>query len=137
MHGYSFNLTNRNVSTPDRLVAAEHRYRHRTIEALDEDAKHVAALRHLPSKYRMVITVWMWAALLAHTISSWNQELAGLDVGRGRRHSVARLLRREVINIPARIVRTNRASTLRPPPQLGLGRTVLTALQALPAARAG
>jgi len=81
--------------------------------------------------------VWMWAALLACAISSWIQELAGLDNGRGRRRRSVARLRRELINIPARIVRTNRASTLRPPPQPGLLRTALTALQALPAARTG
>ena len=138
VHGYSFILTNRNVSTPGRLVAVEHWYRHRTdIEALNKDAKHGAALRHLPSKYRMVNTAWMWAALLACAISTWIQELAGLDNGRGRRRRSVARLRRELINIPARVVRTNRASTLRPPPFAGQLVTVLKALQGIPTARAG
>lgn len=138
VYGYSFILTNRDVSTPGRLVAVEHWYRHRTdIEALNKDAKHGAALRHLPSKYRSVNAVWMWAALLACAISSWIQELAGLDNGRGRKRRTVARLRRELISIPARIVRTNRALTLRPPPEPGLLVTVLTALQALPAVRDG
>ena len=138
VHGYSFILTNRDVSTPGRLVATEHWYRYRTdIEALNKDAKHGAALRHLPSKYRSVNAVWMWAALLACAISTWIQELAGLDNGRGRKRRTVTRMRRELINIPARVVRTNRALTLRPPPEAGLLVTVLTALQAIPAARAG
>jgi len=138
VYGYSFILTNRDVSTPGRLVAVEHWYRYRTdIEALNKDAKHGAALRHLPSKYRAVNAVWMWAALLACAISTWIQELAGLDNGRGRRRRTVARLRRELINIPARVVRTNRALTLRPPPQPGLLLKVLKALQAIPAARTG
>ena len=85
VYGYSFILTNLDVSTPARLVAVEHWYRHRTdIEALNRDAKHGAALRHLPSGDRTVNTVWMWAALLACAISNWIQELTGIDNGRGR-----------------------------------------------------
>ena len=135
-YGYSFILTNLDVSTPTRLAQIEHWYRHRTdIEALNKDAKHGAALRHLPSKDRTVNTVWMWAALLACAISTWIQELAGLDNGRGRmRRTVARL-RRELINIPARIIRTNRAQTLRPPPRPGLLIRVLNRLQTLPTIR--
>ena len=48
LYGYSYILTNLDVSTPAKLVEVEHR--HRTdIEALNKDAKHGAALRHLPS----------------------------------------------------------------------------------------
>lgn len=138
VYGYSFILTNRDVSTAGRLVAVEHWYRYRTdIEALNKDAKHGAALRHLPSGYRAVNAVWMWAALLACAISTWIQELAGLDNGRGRRRRTVARMRRELINIPARVVRTNRALTLRPPPEAGLLVTVLKTLQAIPAARAG
>src|SRR5665811_1281012 len=74
--GYSYILTNLDVSTPTKLVEVEHWYRHRTdIEALNKDAKHDAALRHLPSGDRTVNTVWMWAALLACAISNWIQEI--------------------------------------------------------------
>ena len=39
VYGYSLILTNLDVSTPAKLVEAEHWYRHRTdIEALDKDA---------------------------------------------------------------------------------------------------
>ena len=47
VYGYSFILTNLDVSTPANLVEVEHWYRPRTdIEALNKDAKHAAALRH-------------------------------------------------------------------------------------------
>ena len=138
VYGYSFILTNRDVSTPAKLVEVEHWYRHRTdIEALNRDAKHGAALRHLPSGSRTVNTVWMWAALLACAISNWIQEITGIDDGHGRaRRTVARM-RRELFNIPARITRSNRAPTLQPPPDAGLLTVVLTRLQNLPTIRAG
>jgi hypothetical protein len=50
IYGYSFILTNTDVSTPDKAGAVEYWYRHRTsIENLFRDSKHGAALRHLPS----------------------------------------------------------------------------------------
>ena len=49
IYAYSFILTNLDVSTPDKAVAAEHWYRHRTsIENIFRDSKLGAALRHLP-----------------------------------------------------------------------------------------
>ena len=117
VYGYSFILTNLDVSTPAKLVEVEHWYRHRTdIEALNKDAKHGAALRHLPSGDRTVNTVWMWAALLACAISNWIQEITGIDDGRGRARRTLARMRRELFNIPARVTRTTRALTLRPPP---------------------
>src|SRR5664280_902227 len=137
---YSFILTNLDVSTPAKLVEVEHCYRHRTdIEALNKDAKHGAALRHLPSGDRTVNTVWMWAALLACAISNWIQEITGIDDGRGRARRTLARIRREVINIPARLTRSARRFVLRPPPgtRARLLEHVLTTLQALPTIRAG
>ena len=79
----------------------------------------------------------MWAALLACAISNWIQELTGIDDGKGRERRTVARMRRELFNIPARVMRTDRAPTLRPPPRDGLLRVVLTALQLLPAIRAG
>jgi len=138
VYGYSFILTNLDVSTPTKLVQVEHWYRHRTdIEALNKDAKLGAALRHLPSGSRMVNNVWMWAALLGCAISNWIQEITGIDDGHGRDRRTLGRMRRELFNIPARVIRTNRARTLRPAPKDGLLRVVLTALQKLPTIRAG
>ena len=140
VYGYSFILTNLDVSTPAKLVEVEHWYRHRTdIEALNKDAKHGAALRHLPSGDRTVNTVWMWAALLACAMSNWIQEITGIDDGRGRARRTLARIRRELINIPARLTRSARRFILRPPPgtRARLLNHVLTTLQALQTIRAG
>jgi hypothetical protein len=131
--GYSFILTNLDVSDDEKLAGVEWWYRHRTdIEALNKDAKHGGSLRHLPSKYHKVNAVWMWGALLACAISAWLQELAGTDYGNGRgRRTIARL-RRELINVPARIIRSAGTTWLRLPPGEQLLATVLPRLQQLP-----
>jgi hypothetical protein len=55
VYGYSFIVTNLDVSTPDKAAATEHWYRHRTeLENIFRDAKLGAALRHLPSGYPQV-----------------------------------------------------------------------------------
>jgi hypothetical protein len=76
VYGYSFILTNLDVSTPDKAATVEHWYRHRTdIENIFRDSKHGAALRHLPSGYIGVNTAWMWGALLAATMAAWLHHL--------------------------------------------------------------
>jgi len=139
VYGYSFILTNKTVHTPtgavdpEALAETEHWYRHRTdIEALNRDAKHGAALRHMPSADTDVNRVWMWAALLACAISAWTQELTGIDRGNGRGRATIARLRRELINIPARVVHTARTTRLRLPPGPNLLDVVLPRLQALP-----
>jgi len=142
-YGYSFILTNRPVHTPDHpdcavdpeaLAETEYWYRHRTdIEALNKDAKHGAALRHMPSGDTTVNQVWMWAALLACAISAWIQELTGIDRGNGRGRRTITRLRHELINIPARVTHPGRTTVLRLPPGPNLLQTVLPRLQSLPA----
>lgn len=138
--GYSFILTNLDLGDApaasadhgERLAEVEWWYRHRTdIEALNKDAKHGAALRHLPSADRRVNSVWMWAALLACAISSWTQELAGIDRGNGRGRRTLARFRRELINTPARLTRRGGATWLRLPPGDQLLATVLPRLQEL------
>lgn len=52
VYGYSFVVTNLEVSAPEHAVAVEHWYRRRSaIENIFRDAKLGAALRHLPSGY--------------------------------------------------------------------------------------
>jgi hypothetical protein len=133
VYGYSFILTNLDVSTEEKIAEVEWWYRHRTdIEALNRDAKHGAALRHMPSGDQAVNTVWMWAALLAAALSAWLQELTGIDRGNGRgRRTIARL-RREVFSVPGRVVHHARNIELRLPPGPQLLSTVLTRLRALP-----
>jgi len=133
VYGYSFILTNLDVTSDEKLAEVEWWYRHRTdIEALNKDAKLGAALRHLPSADHAVNSVWMWAALLACAISSWIQEITGIDRGNGRgRRTVARV-RRELVNVPARLTRRAGATVLRLPPGVQLLATVLPRLQQLP-----
>jgi len=132
--GYSFILTNLDVSTEEKLAEVEWWYRHRTdIEALNKDGKLGAALRHLPSGSHAVNSVWMWAALLACAISAWLQEIAGIDYGNGRGRRTVTRLRRELICVPARVVRRAGAIVLRLPPGEQLLAAVLPRLQALPA----
>jgi Transposase DDE domain group 1 len=76
VYGYSFVVTNLDVSTPQRAAAVEHWYRHRTqVENIFRDAKHGAALRHLPSGYPQLNRGWMWGALLAVSIAGWLHQL--------------------------------------------------------------
>ena len=135
VYAYSFIATNLPVDTPAQAVAVEAWYRQRTdIEDRFRDAKHGAALRHLPSADPAANLAWVWAALLATALSAWLQELAGLDDGDGHGRAHLGRLRREMIMIPARLVRHGRALVLRPPPaQHGLLDAVLARLHALPA----
>ena len=134
VYGYSFILTNLDVSDEEKLAEVEWWYRHRTdIEELNRNAKIGTALRHLPSSDHRVNSVWMWAGLLGCAISAWIQEITGLDYGNGRgRRTVARL-RRELIRVPARITRRAGEVQLRLPPGPQLLATVLPTLQGLPA----
>ena len=135
VYGYSFILTNLDVTDDEALAEIEWWYRHRTdIEALNKDGKLGAALRHLPSGDHAVNSVWMWAALLACAISAWLQEITSLDYGNGRgRRTVARL-RRELICVPARVLRRGGVTWLRLPPGEQLLANILPELQRLPRA---
>ena len=51
VYGYSFILTNLDVSDEEKLANVQQWYRHRTdIEELNRNAKHGTALRHLPPR---------------------------------------------------------------------------------------
>jgi Transposase DDE domain group 1 len=142
IYGYSFILTNLDVSAPDKAAAAEHWYRHRTtIENLFRDSKHGAALRHLPSGYPQVNTAWMWGALLAASMAAWLHQLTATTRGenilaghgvRGGKAMIA-TLRRRIISIPGRLIRHARHLILRLPPGHGLLAEILARLRALPA----
>jgi hypothetical protein len=127
VYAYSFIITNLDVSTPAKAVALEAWHRMRAdIEDRIRDAKHGAALRHLPSGSRVVNAVWMWAALLAINLSAWLQELGGLDHANGRGRAHLATLRHLLLAVPARLVRHAGQVTLRLPP----GRELLTAVLA-------
>ena len=66
--------------------------------------KHGAALRHLPSGFEAVNRTWMWSAFFACNVSVFLQSLTGTDTGPdGRAHG--KRLRRELISVPARVLR--------------------------------
>jgi Transposase DDE domain group 1 len=142
VYGYSFIVTNLDVSTPDKAAAVEHWYRHRTaIENIFRDAKIGAALRHLPSGYPQVNKAWMWGALLAVSIAGWLHQLTatpgpgGRLFGHGVRDGQAMIatLRHRLIRIPARLIRHAGALDLRLPPGHHLLKKILARLRALPA----
>jgi Transposase DDE domain group 1 len=154
VYGYSFVLTNLDVSTPAQAAAVEHWYRHRTeIENIFRDAKHGAALRHLPSGYVEVNTAWMWGALLAASIAGWLHQLvatspttdpdstatlyphtpkplAGLGVRDGK--AMIATLRHRLLCIPGRLIHHAGQLIVRLPPGHHLLTTVLARLRALP-----
>jgi hypothetical protein len=143
VYAYSFILTNLDVSTPDQAAAVEHWFRHRTtIENIFRDAKHGAALRHLPSGYVEVNTAWMWGALIAASIAGYLHQLTatpspgGQLLGWGVREGKAMIatLRHRLICVPARLIHHAKALILRLPPGHQLLTEVLTRLRALPAA---
>jgi hypothetical protein len=133
VYAYSFIATNLDVSTPAKAVAVEAWHRMRTdIEDRIRDAKHGAALRHLPSASRAANTVWMWGALLAVNLSAWLQELGGLDTGDGRGRAHLGTLRHRLLLVPARLIRHAGQVTLRLPPGHHLLAQVLARLRRLP-----
>jgi len=142
VYAYSFILTNLDVTAPDKAVAVEHWYRHRTtVENIFRDSKPGAALRHLPSGYPQVNLAWMWGALLAASIAAWLHQLTattrGEDIlaGHGVRGGKAMIatLRRQLIAVPGRLIRHARHLTLRLPPGHSLLHEVLARLRDLPA----
>ena len=107
VYAYSFIVTNLDGDP----VEIEAWFRERAqVEERIKDSKCGLALRHLPSGYEAVNTVWMWSALLALNLSAWVQGLGGVD-GDGRSH--AKRVRRELICIPARVVHHARRVVLR------------------------
>jgi hypothetical protein len=108
-YAYSFICTN----LPWLPVPLEWWFRQRAlVEERIRDTKLGAALRHLPSGYQAVNHTWMWAALLAVNISGWLQTLARTDLGPdGRAHG--KRLRRELINLGARVLHRGRQTVLR------------------------
>ena len=131
----SFIVTNIPIAESGEFATAvdvEAWFRCRTdIEDRIREAKLGAALRHLPSGHAPVNRVWMWAALLAGNLSVLLQALTGLDHA-GRAHSER--LRRDLLNVPARVIRHAGRLELRLPPGPQILPEVLARLRALPAA---
>jgi Transposase DDE domain group 1 len=106
-YAYSFIVTNLDWPT----VEIEKWFRMRAlVEERIKDTKLGMALRHLPSGYEATNRTWMWAAIFATNISVWLQSLAEID-DLGRAHG--KRLRRELLNIPARVLHRGRSVVLR------------------------
>lgn len=129
VYGYTVIMTN----LPDDPVELERWFRHRTqIEERLKDAKLGMALRHLPSGYQQVNTVWMWATLTALNLSVLLQAMAGTDTElEGRAHG--KRLRHQLLCIPGRLVHHARQLFLRLPPGHGHLHETYRRLRALPA----
>ena len=141
VYGYSFLMTNLDVSTLEKAAAVEHWYRHRTqVENIFRDAKLGAGLRHLPSGYPEINTAWMWAALLAASIAGWLHQLTATTgpqsrlLGHGVRGGQAMIatLRHRLLRVPARLIRHARSLELRLPPDHELLDEVLARIRTLP-----
>ncbi|MGH9075453.1 MAG: IS1380 family transposase [Acidimicrobiales bacterium] len=130
-YAYSFILTN----LAGEAVDIEAWFRQRAlVEERIKDTKLGAALRHLPSGYAEVNTLWMWSAFLALNLSVFTQSLAGVDA-EGRAHG--KRLRRELICVVARVLSHARQVVLRLAPEDRHGIfadawDVLVAIPALP-----
>jgi hypothetical protein len=142
VYGYSFLVTDLDVTTPGKAAAVEHCYRHRTaIDNVFRDAKIGAALRHLPSGYPQVNKAWMRGALLAVSIAGWRHQLTATPgpattlIGHGVRDGQAMIttLPHRLIRVPARLVRHAGALELRLSPGHHLLKKILARLRALPA----
>ncbi len=100
-YAYSFIVTNLDGD----ILDIEHWFRKRAlVEERIKDSKLGLALRHLPSGYEAVNSMWMFGAFLALNISAWLQVITGQDGGNGGRAHGKRL-RRELILIAARITK--------------------------------
>lgn len=132
-YAYSFILINLDWD----CIEIESWFRMRAlVEERIKDTKLGMALRHLPSGYEATNGAWMWAAIFATNISVWLQSLARID-DKGRAH--AKRLRRELLNIPARVLSRGRYVVLRFAPMLRNGQflSAWAALRALPSAASG
>lgn len=132
-YAYSFIVTNLDWNH----VEIESWFRMRAlVEERIKDTKLGMALRHLPSGYESVNKTWMWAAIFATNISVWLQSFARID-DNGRAHG--KRLRRELLNIPARVLHQGRSVVLRFASTVSNGpfRKAWSALRALPSYASG
>ena len=120
--------TNRTIPT---LVADTDHRDHATIELAIRDLID-QALCHFPSGRMHANSAWTVIAALAHNLGRWTTQI-GLP---NRPVQTARSRRRELLQIPARLIRTSRQWTLRMParwPWQQHFHTILDRIRALPA----
>lgn len=112
-HVYAYSLIVTNLAGDADLI--EYWFRERAwIEERIKDSKLGMALRHLPSGHEATNACWMWACLLALNLSAWTQTLGQVDDD-GRAHG--KRLRRQLLCLPARIIRHARRTVIRLAPR--------------------
>jgi hypothetical protein len=112
---------------------AFHRH-HAVVELAIRDLKEGSGLEHIPSGHFSANGAWLCCAVLAHNLIGWTATIGGPVPAEQRR--VARTIRTQLINIPARIVNRSGTPTLRGPlnwPWAQLFTERLAAIRALPA----
>lgn len=126
VYGYSFIATDH---VPERdAVWIEHHHRHRAqVEERLGEAKLGQALRHLPSGDMNANRVWLHAALTAMNIAAMTCDLCPAAGASGQpapwrdpereppARRAAKALRRMLVCVPARVVRSGRRTALRLP----------------------
>ena len=129
-HAYAYSFIVTNIQRDALDIESWFRARAQVEERL-KDSKCGLALRHLPSGYEAVNTVWMFAAFLALNLSALTQALGRVDTN-GRAH--AKRARRELFMVPARVLHHARRIVLRLSPTYRRG-PLLAAWAALQALR--
>jgi hypothetical protein len=107
------------------IIEAEHR-QHAVIELAIRDLKD-QALAHFPSGRFFANAAWTVIAALAHNLLRWTQAI-GLP---GSTIRTARTMRRRLLTLPGRLVRSARRLTLRMPARWPWAEDFLAALARL------
>ena len=97
----------------DAVALDEFHRAHATVELDIRDLKEGAGLEHLPSGSFDANGAWLQCAVLAHNLTRWTVTIG--EPGPVEHRTVARTVRFELINIPARMVNHAGTPTLRAP----------------------
>jgi hypothetical protein len=119
-----------NRTTPMLVADTDHRD-HAQVELAIRDLKE-QALAHFPSGRMHANSAWTVIAALAHNLGRWITQIGLPD----RPVQTARASRRQLLQIPARLVRSSRLWTLRMPARWPWQHdfdTILDRIRALPA----
>lgn len=105
-------VTNR----PGNAVAVDAWHRaHAVVETAIRDLKHGAGLVHMPSGVFQANAAWTVAATIAHNLIRWTQLLTASTGPAGVVVRTAKTIRRRLLAVPGRLVRSGRRITLRLP----------------------
>lgn len=117
----------------DTVATDEFHRHHAVVELAIRDLKEGAGLEHVPSGHFFANGAWLCCAVLAHNLIRWTATIGEPGPVQCR---VARTIRTQLINIPARLVNRSGTPTLRGPfhwPWAQLFTERLAAIRALPA----